>query len=87
MTPEGNQEFMEAPRIDPSCSEAILVLFRLYLLPKGRAGVGRLFLQVLLLNSVSEPGDIAVCFHRQISQWAKQEAGTCQLYKRLFEWH
>lgn len=79
---------MEAPRIDPSCSEAILVLFRLYLLPKGGAGVGRLSLQLLLLNKVSLSQVALLCVSTDKStQWAEQEAGTCQLYKLLLEWH
>lgn len=79
---------MEAPRIDLSCSEAILVLFRLYLLPKGRAGVGRLFIQVLLLNKVSLSLVTLLCVSTDKSaKRAKQEAGTCQLYKLLFECH
>lgn len=73
---------MEEPRIDPRCSGAVLVLSRPCLLPKGRTGIGRSFLQVLLLNKVSLSLAMLLCVSACKSPtWAKQEAGTCELYK------
>lgn len=56
--------------IDPSVSVGILGLFRPFLFPKGKTDKG-VTSRLLLLDSVSEPGNTAVYFHLQIIRMGK----------------
>lgn len=76
---------MEEPRIDSSCSVAILVGFSPYLLPKGRTDVGKCFLHVLLENKVSLSLATLLCvLTYKSSMWAKWM--PVSFIKLLIEW-
>lgn len=83
--PKPIKRYTEEPRIDPNCSVAILVLFRLYPLSKGRTGVGKSVLQVLFLNKVSLNLAALFCVSTyKSSEWAKQV--PVGFIKLLIEW-
>ena len=86
--PREIKSYMGEPRTDPLL-RCIRVPFRPYLLPKGRTGVGRGFLQVLLQNKVSL--SLATWLLRVPTyshpRGRRKRQAPVSLIKLLIEWH